>query len=218
MIIVEPEILDNVVAAARACNIPNSRILIFDNNLPGQTVPSGFESWRTLFTHGEADWPRFDDTETCESTVAARLFSSGTTGLPKAAQLTHRNFITQHCMVEEWFPRGYVARRIVPLPMFHVAVAPRIHFSPLRDGTRTYVMRRFALEPYLENIQRHSITDVLLVPPVVISIIMSPLRHKYDLSSIKYAIAGAAPMGPETQARFKELIPKESPFTQVWGM
>lgn len=219
LIITEPEILPNILAAADANNIPRSRILIFDNGLPGQSVPQGFKSWRTLFSHGETDWPRFDDLATAKTTTAARLFSSGTTGLPKAAVLSHYNFVAQHYIAEE-FPqrRPYVASRLLPLPFFHIAVGPRTHFSPLRDGTTTYTMRRFALEPYLANIEKYAITDLLFVPPVVIAIINSPLRHKYSMKSVKYAFAGAAPLGPEAQARMKALMSKDAPCTQVWGM
>jgi 4-coumarate--CoA ligase len=213
--IVEPELLRNVLTAAQNTNIPKSRILIFDNGLPGQSVPSGFKSWRTLLDFGEADWERFDDLETAKNTTAARLFSSGTTGLPKAAVLSHYNFIAQHSMVDDFFPAPYKPTRLICLPTFHVAVAPRMHFSPLKSGVKTYLMRRFNLELFLANIERFGITDVILVPPIVIAIIMSPLRHKYSLGSIKLAQCGAAPMGKESQARLKELLREDSPFTQV---
>jgi len=213
--IVEPELLRHVLTAAQNNGIPNSRIVIFDTGLPGQSVPLGFKSWRSLFDHGEADWERFDDLKTAQNTHAARLFSSGTTGLPKAAILSHYNFIAQHCMVDDFFPRPYTATIMIPLPIFHVAVAPRAHFSPLRSGIRTYFMRRFELEPFLANIERFGITDMQFVPPVVIAIIMSPLRHKYSLKSIKWALCGAAPLGKEAQARLKALLNEDVPFTQV---
>lgn len=59
-------------------------------------MPQGFKSWEDLLGHGEEDWARFDDLETSESTIAARFFSSGTTGLPKAACNSHYNLVAQH--------------------------------------------------------------------------------------------------------------------------
>lgn len=56
---------------------------------------------------GESEWERWDDEQRSKDTVAARLFSSGTTGLPKAVEMTHYNFIAQHTMVLEWKPRDY---------------------------------------------------------------------------------------------------------------
>lgn len=62
-------------------------------------------------------------------------------------------------------------RRLYTTPMFHVAAVPGVIFSPLRNGVKTFVMRRFDLEPYLHAAERHQITDCGTVPPMVISII-----------------------------------------------
>ena len=105
-IIVEPEILQHAVKAADDAGIPRSRVLIFDN-LEHQKVPAGFNSWRSLLEHGEEDWVRFDDKETAVNTTAGRYFTSGTTGLPKAAMLSHYNLIAQHCVINEWKPKPY---------------------------------------------------------------------------------------------------------------
>jgi long-subunit acyl-CoA synthetase (AMP-forming) len=95
----EPEMLDAVWAAAKECSIPQSNVWIFDTQK--QAIPKGFRSWETLKQHGEEDWVRFDDEKTAKSTCATRLYSSGTTGLPKAATLTHHNLIAQHTLVHE---------------------------------------------------------------------------------------------------------------------
>jgi acyl-CoA synthetase (AMP-forming)/AMP-acid ligase II len=78
-LITEPEMLDTVLAAAKASRIPQSSIWIFDNL--GQKIPSGFRSFKYLLNHGEKDWARFNDEKTAKETTAARLFSSGTTGM-----------------------------------------------------------------------------------------------------------------------------------------
>lgn len=103
-LITEPEMLPAVLAAADECSIPTSSIFIFD--ILKQAVPEGFKSWESLMQHGEKDWARFDDEKTANTTTATRLYSSGTTGLPKAATLTHRNLIAQHTLVHEamWKP------------------------------------------------------------------------------------------------------------------
>lgn len=77
-LITEPEMLDNIIAAAKTLEIPQSNIWIADNL--GQTIPSGSKSFKDLMNCGEEDWVRFDDEKTCKETTAARLFSSGTTG------------------------------------------------------------------------------------------------------------------------------------------
>lgn len=183
-----------------------------------QPLPTGFESWRRLLAHGEADWYRFDSKSECMDTVACRLFSSGTTGLPKAAELSHYNLIAQHTLVYESFPKPYEIRRILALPMFHAAAVPSNHFTHLRSGDVGLVLRRFELEPFLQTIEKFQVTDCVIVPPMVVAMVMSPVTKKYSLKSVKQALSGAAPLDKGTQARLSALLDPETPFTQVWGM
>ena len=112
-IISEPEILTAVRTAGDSCGIPRENYWVFDN-LPEQSVPVGQRSWRTLLQHGERDWVRITDAETSRNTTCMRLFSSGTTGLPKAANLSHANFIMQHTVVCEYKSRTYEVRAVAP--------------------------------------------------------------------------------------------------------
>ncbi|KAF2791803.1 4-coumarate-CoA ligase-like protein [Melanomma pulvis-pyrius CBS 109.77] len=227
-IIVEPELMLNALKAAKECNIPRSRIFVFDHHTP-LSIPyhqsegwgeglGGLKSWRSLMGNGESDWERWDDERRSKDTTAARLFSSGTTGLPKAVDMTHYNFVAQHTMVLEYKPRDYEVVRLLCTPMFHVSNVPRAHTSPLRSGMKTYIMRRFELESWLKNIERFQITEANMVPPMVIQVINSPLTSKYSLHSIRNGWCGAAPLAAEPQARLKSLLRPSAPFNQVWGM
>jgi acyl-CoA synthetase (AMP-forming)/AMP-acid ligase II len=70
-------------------------------NVHGQSVPPTLKSWSELLSHGEDDWIRFDDKQVSRRTPVALLFSSGTTGLPKAAVLSHYNLVAQHTLAVE---------------------------------------------------------------------------------------------------------------------
>lgn len=83
---------------------------------------------------------------------------------------------------------------------------------------KTYVMRRFELSSWLQNVERFQITEANMVPPMVIQIINSPLTEKYSLKSIRNSWVGAAPLAAEPQARYKTLLRPDAPFNQVWGM
>ncbi|KAF2750804.1 4-coumarate-CoA ligase-like protein [Sporormia fimetaria CBS 119925] len=225
-LIVEPELLPNALKAAKECGIPTSRIFVFDHHTPldedlcltAQKKWGGLRSWRSLLAHGEAGWETWDDESKSEETTAARLFSSGTTGLPKAVDMTHHNFVAQHTLVMEYKPRDYQVIRLLCTPMFHVSNVPRAHTSPLRGGFVTYIMRRFELEPWLRNVERYQITEAMMVPPMVIQIIKSPLTKQYSLASIRNSWVGAAPLAASPQRHFKALLRPDAPFNQVWGM
>ncbi|KAI9925888.1 hypothetical protein MW887_005694 [Aspergillus wentii] len=216
-LISEPEILDALLTAAKEVNIPEKNIFIFNHQ--GQTVPSGFRSWNHLLTFGEEDWVRFDDIDTVQKTTAMRLFSSGTTGLPKGVALTHYNFIAQQEIVNELHPRPYQVSQIIAIPVFHAAAAPTAHIATLRSGQSLYLMRRFDMETFLRTIEKYEITDLTVVPPIAIAIIMSPFTKTGPfLKKVKAAACGAAPLDKSVQEKFRALMADGAPMTQVWGM
>ena len=73
----------------------------------GQQLSPGIRSWKELLTHGEEDWLRFDDLKTAQETTAARLFSSGTTGLPKAVAISHHNLVAENELAFEIRAKPY---------------------------------------------------------------------------------------------------------------
>lgn len=92
------------------------------------------------------------------------------------------------------------------------------HTSALKSGHQTYVMRRFDLEGLLTAIDKYQITDVPIVPPMVVAIVKSPLTKNFSLNSLKYVWTGAAPLAKETQNKFQKLLAPGSTITQIWGM
>ena len=213
--IVEPELLESILPSARECGIPDDRIFIF--NTLGQAVPSGFRSWEWLLEQGEEDWRVITDRHTLENTECARLTTSGTTGLPKTAMQSHFNATSFHDMTVGMNTAPWESRNLYPLPMFHVATVPAVHVSPWRSGNQCWIMRRFELEPYLRAVQDLGITDLGMVPPLVIAIINSPLKEKYSLKSVRRVGAGAAPLDAISQRRLQALCHPEATFTQVMG-
>lgn len=109
-LISESAIIEPLLKAAKQNDIPEHHVWVFDP-LSNET-PAGRQSWRQLFDHGESDWVRFDDLKTASCTTAARLFSSGTTGLPKAVTITHYNLAAQHELTFRANARPYAVRNI----------------------------------------------------------------------------------------------------------
>ena len=224
-LIAEPEIFEAPRTTALRLGLPAERILTLAEPDEIEDFHHGrYKSWRTLLSHGEQDWIRFDDLETCRSTPAFLLFSSGTTGLPKAAIQSHYNLIAQHTLVHEnpKHPEPFHMSRIVCLPMFHTAIAGYTHASTLRSVRESYIMRRFKLPEFLQYTERFKLTSMIIVPPMVVAIINAATEDealvRKHLASVKNAVAGAAPLDPKTQANLQRLLTPGTPFTQLWGM
>lgn len=108
---------------------------------------------------------------------------------------------------------------MIAIPVFHAAAAPVTHISTLKTGSTAYMMRRFDLAEFLNLVEKYNVTDLAMVPPIVIAILMSPVSRKRPfLRKVRLAICGAAPLDKDVQARFRKLMGDEGPFTQVWGM
>ncbi|KAJ4286666.1 hypothetical protein N0V90_012918 [Kalmusia sp. IMI 367209] len=220
-ILSEPELLPSLSAAAKQLKLGNSQIRILDSTTEqAKIIPKEYKSWRELLGHGSQDWLAFDDEEKSRNTTAMLCFSSGTTGLPKAAQLSHYNFVAQHMIAWEHRPRPYEIKRLVFLPMFHVSTTPMCHTSPLRSGHVQVIMRRWDLDAVFEYVPKYQITDLVLVPPMVTGIVAHPMpapEKQKRLAGLKWVIGGAAPLDKDMQARCQKLMPPGC-FTQIMGM
>jgi acyl-coenzyme A synthetase/AMP-(fatty) acid ligase len=99
LILTHPLLLPKVRGAVEDAAMPTSQVLMFNTDLPHHT--DGFESWEKLLEHGESDWVSFDDETLAKNTVAALMATSGTTGLPKAAQSSHYSQVAQSVLLFE---------------------------------------------------------------------------------------------------------------------
>lgn len=149
-VITDPELLDSVMISMRSSGVPQNRVLIFDTS--SQPVPKGFDSWKTLLEHGETDWIRFDDKERSRMTPAARLFSSGTTGLPKPASISHSNLISQHTLAHELHQPDYEVSRSTAWPELFTDV---LCFPDRTNGIHADVPCSYgAFRPYIHLQER----------------------------------------------------------------
>ena len=101
-----------VVAQVREHGVPAFKVFALDTDFYSHpkfhTVPRfscGFV--QELLNHGECDWVRFSSEEEAKNTTAALLSTSGTTGLPKAAMISHHSFVMQSIMLEDGKEKPY---------------------------------------------------------------------------------------------------------------
>lgn len=108
--------------------------------------------------------------------------------------------------------------RILCLPFFHAAMVPIGHITPLKGGQVSYVMRRFVLEDFLRYTEQYQVTEIFVVPPIIISILQSPLIKKYSLRSLRSGMVGGAPVDLGSQKAFSALMNQEGALSPCYGM
>ncbi|KAK7265279.1 hypothetical protein RJT34_32897 [Clitoria ternatea] len=153
--------------------------------------------------------------------VVALPFSSGTSGLPKGVMLTHRNLVTTVAqLVDGENPHQYTHSEDVllcVLPMFHIYALNSILLCGIRSGATVLIVEKFEITTLLELIQKYKVTVASFVPPIVLALVKNGEAHRYDLSSIRAVITGAAPMGMELQEAVKSRLPHAT-LGQGYGM
>ncbi|WP_067242430.1 AMP-binding protein [Microbacterium resistens] len=138
-------------------------------------------------------------------TVMDVLFTSGTTGVPKGVMSAHRQTLG---VARSWAKGAFLTpedRYAVVNPFFHGFGYKAGMITSLMAGTTIYPVAVFDADALLELIQRERITVLPGVPTHFTSLIDHPRLREYDLSSLRFAIAGAT-AAPETL--FRDMVDK----------
>lgn len=211
----EPPMLATTLQSAKDCGIPDSRVFTFDTR--DQAPVAGHRSWTELLDYGEADWITFDDPTQAKNTISSLSFTSGTTGFPKAAMVSHSYAINQCRILQNQKP-PYDISRLICVPAFHAFAVPLLTGCAMREQQTAFVMRRFDLKNYLESLRRFGITEIPMVPTMLVAVLNSPLTKKEDLQSVRSVWVGGSPLRSSTQRDFQALLHPDALVTQVWGM
>ncbi len=136
--------------------------------------------------------------------LAALLYTSGTTGKPKGAMLTHRNLVSNTFSVRESMKLVPGEDRIlVALPMFHAFAAMVGMLFPLGHGCTLIPLAKFEPTTVAEAIRRHKATVLPLVPSMFNVLLRLPDEFTAHLDSLRYCISGGAAMPVEILRQFE---------------
>ena len=135
--------------------------------------------------------------------VIALPYSSGTTGFPKGVMLSHKNLVCNACQSLATARITSLDRMLVFLPLYHIYGIMLIGTATL-SGATIVLMERFDAAECLRLIQEQRTTLLYAVPQVLALLSDWPQLHDYDLHTVRYVQAGAAPVPPTLAHRFKE--------------
>ncbi len=139
--------------------------------------------------------------------TAVLMYTGGTTGVPKGAELTHGNLFANAYQAKVWVnAKEGEDRTLTTLPLFHsYGMTMCMNVSVVSGGTMILIPDPRDLDDILKNIHRHRPAYYPGVPAMYIAINNHPDVKKYDLTSIRACCSGAAPLPVEVQERFQAL-------------
>lgn len=191
-------------------------------------VPEGCVGWNDLVGQPDASNPVELPAVTIDPDDPATIFyTSGTTGRPKGALGTHRNFTTN--MMSLAFATARTAMRtptspsragvpvpaqsatLLSVPFFHATGCHSVLQGAVTSGAKLVMMYRWNPERALELIERERITNFGGVPSMVWQVLQSPEFSERDLSSVQSIGYGGAPAPPELVRKIDEMFPGRIP-------
>ncbi|NWG18977.1 MAG: long-chain fatty acid--CoA ligase [Chloroflexi bacterium] len=140
--------------------------------------------------------------------TALLQYTGGTTGLPKAAMLSHRNLVANTLQVASWLTdtNPGAEKMMCAIPFFHVyGMTVAMIFGLYLGGELTIVPNPRELDHVMDVIQHERSSLFPGVPAMYIRIVNHPRISEYDLKSVKACISGSAPLPIEVQEQFGQI-------------
>ncbi len=170
----------------------------------GQEAIAGMSTFGELMESGDPDDPalRMVGTSLKATDPINIQFTSGTTGFPKGATLTHRNILNNGFFIGEAMQLGDQDRLCVPVPLYHCFGMVLGNLACLTHGACiVYPNDGFDALSVLETVQAERCTGLHGVPTMFISELSHPRFKEFDLSSLRTGIMAGSPCPVEVMKR-----------------
>ncbi|MDF2506818.1 MAG: long-chain fatty acid--CoA ligase, partial [Microbacterium sp.] len=139
--------------------------------------------------------------------LAIIQYTSGTTGTPKGAALTHRNLLANAAQAQAWVPsiqRGKGCVVYAVLPMFHAYGLTLCLTFAMSMGARLVLFPKFDPDLVLDVVKKHPATFLPLVPPIADRLLTAAKEKGVSLDGIEVAISGAMALPHELVIPFEQ--------------
>ncbi|QTH16285.1 AMP-binding protein [Pseudomonas corrugata] len=196
-----PELAEQPIGQLHCERLPDLRGVISLDPRP----PSGFLPWSQLADLGAAASPeRLVERQASlhiEQPVNIQ-YTSGTTGFPKGATLSHRNILNNGYMVGESLGLGADDRLVIPVPLYHCFGMVMGNLGCMTHGS-TMIYPSDAFDPLLtlSTVAEEKATALYGVPTMFIAMLDQPQRRGFDLSSLRTGIMAGSTCPIEVMRR-----------------
>ena len=179
---------------------------------PSLPVPPGMTNESVEYPD-TIDWSEFINSEPLDKMVeldikkdvALLQYTSGTTGNPKGAMITHFNIMANATSAPMSVRATSEDVYLTVLPLFHVTGMTNSMNAPVYLGATMVVITRFDAETLLIAIEKYKCSVWLAITTMNIAVINHPNLKKYDISSLRALISGGAPVPPAIVEKYREL-------------
>ncbi|MET8865778.1 long-chain fatty acid--CoA ligase [Nonomuraea sp. NPDC004580] len=178
--------------------------------LPGRHV--GGAAYEELVASGS---PEPIDAPVSQDDVCLIMYTSGTTGRPKGAMLTHANLTWNAVNLLVDVPLAHDEVVLISAPMFHIAALAQTLIPCVLKGGRAVLEPSFDVERTYDLIERERVTVMFGVPSMFGFLTRSPRWPTADLSSLRHLLCGGAPVPEPLIRTYQE---RGLTFLQGYGM
>ncbi|MBU4194620.1 MAG: AMP-binding protein [Actinobacteria bacterium] len=145
------------------------------------------------------------------------MYTGGTTGPSKGAQITHRGYMSNRMQVLTWLDLTSEIVALSAFPLFHIAGLAFGGFCLTNGSTQIVVPNPRDSHFIIEAIKSYEPDIVVNVPTVFFELMKTPQFKQLDLSNLKWCLSAAAPFPPENIEELESVI-GESRFIELYGM
>lgn len=159
--------------------------------------------------------PDYIDSDVDEESTALLMYTSGTTGHPKGAMLSHRNLFYNYVnsLLGQDMHRDEVILAVAPL--FHIAGLNMITIPAIMKGAKIIIHRSFNAPRVLDEIERSRITGTFMVPAMLDMLAEDPTFKDRDLSSFRTVMVGGSPLSERSLRTWQQ---RQVTISQGFGM
>ena len=216
--------LYSVVAAVRS-QTPLKHIIIIESEKESNIqLSEGTLGWNELMKTTSPNPPEVSFNT--KEDLAALVYTSGTTGLPKGTMLTHYNFVSNIIQISQIFELSELDVAIIVLPLYHIYGLNVGMNQAVWLGAAQVVIPRFEVKEFCELIEEYQVSYSLCVPPIFLAVVRhleKPNNKGYDWTNLKIFNNGAAPIPIELLERFDKLAKEKCNAHEVtvqhgWGL